>query len=101
MDAQSIQRRLAKALRVANPTASVLVEGDRHIHVGLFTVEVGPDRVVIGPSGDKLTPEEIKLLADPDSVLWLVVMFNHEKFASKVVQFLKQHDISLPENWLA
>src|SRR5687768_4577882 len=100
MDAQTIQRRLAQALMLANPTSSVSIDGERYVHVGLFPIELGSDRLVIGPSGSKLTEEEIKLLGDPDSVLWLTVRFNHAKFASKVVQFLQQHSIKLPENWL-
>jgi hypothetical protein len=67
MDAKTIQRRLAGALMLANPTSSVSMEGENYVHVGLFTIEIGPDRVVIGPSGSKLTAAEIKLLGDPDS----------------------------------
>jgi hypothetical protein len=100
MNAKTIQRRLAQALMLANPTSSVSIDGENYIHVGLFTIELGTDRLVIGPSGSKLTQDEITLLGDPDSILWLMVRYNSPKFASKVVAFLGQHSIELPENWL-
>ena len=100
MDAKTIQRRLAQGLVLANPTSSVWVEDETYLHFGLFTIEVGPDRVVIGPSGDKLTPEELTLLADPDSLLWLVALFNDEHFPRKIVRFLQQHKMKLAEDWL-
>ena len=100
MQAKTVKRRLMKAILATEMQASLWLEGDFRVNVGSVTIEIYGDRLFVSPGGTRLGPEQVKLLGDPDSLLWLVVRLDDAELEAKVARFLRKNGINIRADWL-
>jgi len=101
MDPGTVQKRLIKAILAADMQASIRLEDDCRVNVGSLTIELFEDRLLISPGVTRLSAEQVKLLSDPESLLWLVVRLDDVDLEGKVARFLQKNRVDVRANWLA